>query len=510
MAATFDLGDAIDGLDRRALDRARWSRDPRFDGRFFIGVTSTGIYCRPICPSPTSKRAHVRYYASAAAAEAAGFRACLRCRPAAAQGTPGWRGTAAVVQRALRLIEEGALNDSSADALALRVGLGARHLDRLFLQHVGASPLAIAHGHRLCFAREMLECTERPMTEIALASGFGSVRRFNHAIRKAYGGTPRELRARGGTLSQCETAEVVLRLGFRPPYDWATVLAEFAAQAVPCVERIDAESYARIVAQGGHHAIVHVRPLNGEDALELRVSGARPTMLLELSTTARRAFDLAPDTTSVAAALGGDPLLAAGTRLGLRIAGAWSPFECAVSWLLAQDLRKRRATLARLVESAGCAIDGADFGLTRAFPSPAALAHADLEELGLGPARTDALRALARSVESGALDFDAPAHAVTPVLSRLPGFDASGLEDFALRALGDPDAFPADELAASIAGNPDAPQGAEALVARAEAWRPWRSYATLILRRASSTHSRGAMPDRRSRGPAARAWPLAH
>jgi AraC family transcriptional regulator of adaptative response / DNA-3-methyladenine glycosylase II len=146
----------IDGLDRRALDRARWSRDPRFDGRFFIAVRSTGIYCRPICPSPTSKRANVRYYASATDAAAAGFRPCLRCRPEAAPGTPGWRGTSAVVQRALRLIEEGALNDASVDALATRVGLGARHLDRLFLQHVGASPLAIAQSHRLSFARELL------------------------------------------------------------------------------------------------------------------------------------------------------------------------------------------------------------------------------------------------------------------------------------------------------------------------------------------------------------------
>jgi AraC family transcriptional regulator of adaptative response / DNA-3-methyladenine glycosylase II len=483
------LTEHIDGLDRRALDRARLSRDPRFDGRFFIGVRSTGIYCRPICPSPTSKRINVRYYASAAAAEAAGFRPCLRCRPEAAPGTPGWRGTSAVVQRALRLIEEGALNDASVDVLATRVGLGARHLDRLFLQHVGASPLAIAQSHRLTFARELLEHTDLSMTEIALTAGFGSLRRFNHAFRTSHGCTPSELRTRGHAAGLGE-ADVVLKLAFRPPYDWSGVCDELAAHAVPGVERVDASRYARVVAtDDDRHALVCVRPLASEDALELRVSGARPTQLLQLSTTARRVFDLAADPASIATAFACDPLLAslAGGRPGFRVAGAWSPFECAVCMLLAHpDIRSRQhvtptSAIARLVEGAGRAIEGGVSGPTHVFPSPAELARARLDGLGLGSGCAAAVRALAKAVSDGTLDFDAPVEDVASMLSGVAGFDARAVQLFAMRALGDPDAFPAAELVHSATVPADALSATLALAARAEAWRPWRSYAAVLL-----------------------------
>src|SRR5262252_6977933 len=185
------------GLNLCALDRIRMSRDARFDGKFFIAITSTRIYCRPICPSPHAKRNHVRYYASAAAAAAAGFRPCLRCRPEAAPGTPAWLGTSAVVRRALRLIDDGLLDEAPVDALAARLGIGPRHLDRLFAQHVGASPTAVAQTRRLHFAKRLLDETKLPMTQIALASGFGSLRRFNDAFRRTYGRAPRELRRRG-------------------------------------------------------------------------------------------------------------------------------------------------------------------------------------------------------------------------------------------------------------------------------------------------------------------------
>ena len=181
------------GLDRSALDRARLSRDARFDGRFFIAVTSTGIYCRPICPSPTSKSTNVRYYATAAGAAEAGFRPCLRCRPEAAPGTPGWLGTSAVVRRALRLIQEGVLDEISVDELAERIGIGSRHLHRLFTKHVGASPIAVAQTRRLHFAKRLLDETDLPITQIALASGFGSLRRFNYTFQQTYGRAPRDL-----------------------------------------------------------------------------------------------------------------------------------------------------------------------------------------------------------------------------------------------------------------------------------------------------------------------------
>jgi len=233
--------ETICGLDPEALNRARISRDPRFDGKFFIAVTSTGIYCRPICPSRYAKRANVRFFGSPAAAEAAGFRPCLRCRPEAAPGTPAWLGTAAVVRRALRLINEGALDEDSVVTLASRLGIGPRHLLRLFARHVGASPIAVAQTRRLHFAVCLLEETNLPITQIAMAAGFGSCRRFNDAFRNTYRRAPRELR-RGGRRSApgSGTEEVALRLAYRPPYDWPQLRDFLAARAIAGVERVDA------------------------------------------------------------------------------------------------------------------------------------------------------------------------------------------------------------------------------------------------------------------------------
>src|SRR5437762_3371411 len=272
--------ESISGLDPEALNRARISRDPRFDGKFFIAVTSTGIYCRPICPSRYAKRSNVRFFGTPAAAEAAGFRPCLRCRPEAAPGTPAWLGTAAVVRRALRLINDGALDEASVETLAGRLGIGARHLVRLFARHVGASPIAVAQTRRLHFAVCLLTETRLPITQIAMAAGFGSCRRFNDAFRRAYGRTPRELRRagrRGGVGGGAE--EVVLKLAYRPPYDWTHVRDFLAARAIPGVERVDERGYARTVAREGGHALICARPLSGEDALELRVTGAPPASL---------------------------------------------------------------------------------------------------------------------------------------------------------------------------------------------------------------------------------------
>src|ERR1700680_188681 len=279
--------ETISGLDPEALNRARISRDPRFDGKLYIAVTSTGIYCRPICPSRYAKRANVLFFGTPAAAEAAGFRPCLRCRPEAAPGTAAWLGTAAVVRRALRLINEGALDEESVDALASRLGIGPRHLLRLFGRHVGASPIAVAQTRRLHFAVCLLEETNLPITQIAMAAGFGSCRRFNDAFRSTYGRAPRELRKarrRGGATRSTE--EVVLRLAYRPPYDWPHMRDFLAARAVPGVERVDARGYARSGACAGGQALICVSALPGEDALELRVAGAPPAALLELASVA--------------------------------------------------------------------------------------------------------------------------------------------------------------------------------------------------------------------------------
>ncbi len=484
--------ETICGLDLEALERARISRDPRFDGKFFIAVTSTGIYCRPICPSRYAKRAHVRFFGSPAAAEAAGFRPCLRCRPEAAPGTPAWLGTAAVVRRALRLIEAGALDEDSVAAFAGRLGIGPRHLLRLFVRHVGASPLAVAQTRRLHFAVCLLEETRLPITQIAMAAGFGSCRRFNDAFRNTYRRAPRELRHAGrhGAPAR-DTEEVVLRLAYRPPYDWAHMQGFLAARAVAGVERVDAQGYSRTLACEGGHALIRVRALRGEDALELRVAGAPPAALLQLSTVARRVFDLAADPQRIGLELAADPLVGplVRARPGLRIPGAWEPFECTVRAVLGQQVSvaagRRFAT--RLVEQVGAAISGGAGGLTHLFPDPARLAAAPLEALGITRSRAATLRALARAVLERRIDFSAAPEEVIAALTALPGIGAWTAHYVALRALGEPDAMPTGDLVLRrLAAPAQRLLSARELQERAREWQPWRGYAVMHLWRAAA------------------------
>jgi AraC family transcriptional regulator of adaptative response / DNA-3-methyladenine glycosylase II len=397
-----------------------------------------------------------------------------------------------VVRRALQLIHDGALDECSVGALAARVGIGPRHLHRLFVQHVGASPIVVAQTRRLHFAKRLLDDTRLPMTEIALAAGFGSVRRFNHAFHTTYGRAPRDLRSQRRDESAAGGDEVVLRLAYRPPYDWTQVRDFLATRALPGVERVDARGYARTVAAtDGGHAIVCVRALEHERALELRVRGAAPAALFQLSAAARRTFDLAADPARIVLALRGDPLLAplVDRRPGLRIPGAWDPFECAVRAVLGQQVSVAagRTLAARVVARVGRPIPGGTDGLTHLFPSPAALAAANLDGLGLTGARARALRALAHAVAEGALDLGAPVEDVAAGLEALPGLGRWTAQYVALRALGEPDAFPAADLVLRcMAGTDGTPLSARALEARAEAWRPWRGYAVLHLWRAAS------------------------
>jgi AraC family transcriptional regulator, regulatory protein of adaptative response / DNA-3-methyladenine glycosylase II len=479
------------GLDRTALDRARLSRDARFDGKFFIAVTTTGIYCRPVCAAPSPRPAHVRYYSTAAAASEAGFRPCLRCRPEAAPGTPAWLGTSAVVRRALRLIHDGALDDRSVQALALRVGVGQRHLDRLFARHVGASPLAVAQTRRLHFAKRLIDETDLPITDIALASGYGSLRRFNDTFQKIYQRAPRELRRQRGEQSKSAVGDAVaLRLTYRPPYDWEHVRAFLALRTIPGVEHVGAEGYARTVAVENGHAFVNVRPIAGSHALELRVRAAAPGALFQLSSAARRMFDVAADPALIVQALKGDALLAplVRERPGLRIPGAWDPFECTVRAVLGQQVSVAagRTFAARIVARAGRRVDGGGDALTHLFPAPAELAEANLDGLGITGGRIAALKALACAVAERRIDFHAPADEVCARLAELPGFGDWTAQYVALRALGEPDAFPSGDLIlrrAVAAGGPSL--STRQLAARAEAWRPWRAYAVMHLWRSS-------------------------
>ena len=475
-------------FDPTVLERARLSRDPRFDGKFFIAVSSTGIYCRPICPaSPSPKRANVRYFGSAAAAAEAGFRPCLRCRPEAAPGTPAWLGTSAVVRRALRLINEGALDEASVGEFATRVGVGARHLDRLFLQHVGASPLAVAQTRRLHFAKRLIDESDLPMTQIALAAGFGSLRRFNDAFRKAYRRPPRELRReRREPPTRGTGDEVSLALSYRPPYDWDHLRNFLALRATPRVERVDEQSYARLIRTDGGHAVIQVRPLQGKDALQLRVQGAPPAALFQIATAARRVFDLAADPALLAAGLESDSLLRplVRRRPGVRIPGTWDAFECAVRAVLGQQVTVAAArTLAgRIVERIGEPVATTVAGLDRLFPTPQVLATAHLDGLGLTGSRIAALKALAVAVTEGRVAFDRPADEIVASLVELPGFGEWTAQYIALRALGEPDAFlSADLIVRRMAADGGAPLTTKELERRADAWRPWRGYAVMHL-----------------------------
>ena len=479
------------GLSLHALDRIRMSRDARFDGKFFIAITSTKIYCRPICPSPHAKRRHVRYYPSAAAAAAAGYRPCLRCCPEAAPGTPAWLGTSAVVRRALRLVDDGFLDHNSVDELAVRLGIGARHLHRLFLRHVGAPPVAMAQTRRLHFAKRLIDETQLPITQIAFAAGFKSIRRFNSAFQQTFRRAPRDLRRRHVAHLAREQDEVVLRLAFRPPYDWTQVRDFLARRSIPGIELLNERGYARTVSTGKGHAVITVRPVEGEDALELRVRGAVLGALLQISSTARRTFDVGSDPALIAAAFQSDPLLAPLVQRhpGLRIPGAWDPFECAVRAVLGQQVSVAcgRMLAARLVARAGRPISTAISELTHLFPTPAELAGADLTGLGLTGERLRVLQNFAEAAAKGKLDFEGATDRICDALAALPGIGDWTAQYVALRGLGEPDAFPAsDRILRRMAGGCGAPLSVADLQAAAEAWRPWRGYAAMHLWRAAA------------------------
>ena len=237
-------------LDQQICSQARLTRDPRFDGRFFIGVRTSRVYCRSICPAPTAHEKNVRYYPTAAAAAEAGFRPCLRCRPEASPGTPAWLGTSSTVSRALRLISESAMEDAGVEALAERLGIGARHLRRLFIQHLGASPLAVANTRRLHFAKKLIDETTLPMGEIAISAGFGSVRRFNAAIRSVYRRTPTQIRRLAHLTTTQADNEYLFRLRCRPPFQWERLLGFLSARAIPGVEAVESGRYSRTIMLG--------------------------------------------------------------------------------------------------------------------------------------------------------------------------------------------------------------------------------------------------------------------
>lgn len=480
--------------------RALQSRDARFDGLLFVGVRSTGIYCRPVCPARTPKIEHCRFFPSAAAAQEAGFRPCLRCRPETAPQFASWRGTSNTVSRALALIQEGALDGAgcTVEKLAGRLGIGERQLRRLFLEHLGASPLTVAQTRRVLFAKQLIHQTSMPMAEIALAAGFGSVRRFHETFRQLFHRPPSALRHHAAATSQTDAhAAVTLQLRYRPPYDWNSMLAFLEARAVAGLEVIDRgidvrATYARTVEIDGRTGSVEVSHLPRQQSLSVTIRFPDVRALPAIVSRVRRLFDLGADIETIDGHLARDPLLAplVAQRPGLRAPGGWDGFELAVRAILGQQIsvpaaRRLAGTLVALHGKPLPAGSGSHPALTHVFPAAARLARAKSLGLGMPVSRERALQALAEAVCTDPNLFQ-PQGTIDSAVERLNtirGVGAWTAHYIALRAMREMDAFPSTDigLLRGIAHLDADCSTAARLELRAESWRPWRAYAAQHL-----------------------------
>jgi len=482
-------------------ERARLSRDARFDGQFYVGVKTTGIYCRPICPANAPKKENVAFYPSAAAASEAGFRPCLRCRPECAPGTPAWLGTSTTVRRGLRLIADGALDDGSIEQLAERLGVTSRHLRRLFTQHLGASPLAIAHTQRLHFAKRLIDQTDLPMQEISIAAGYGSVRRFNDAFRNTYSRTPRELRHRRPGRVQASDV-ITVRLPWRDPYDWDGIIAFLQGRATPGVEQVIDRCYLRTVAVGEGAGILECCPDDADKSLRLTLHGVPTDRLFAAVQKVRELFDLDAPVAEITDLLQRDRHLAKLLQAnpGIRVPGAWDGFELTIRAILGQQVSVKAATTLagriaqRYGEKIGDRHPCPQFSNSRKwgqgclspillFPTPQKLARARFNGIGLVQSRIDTIRRVSQAVCDGSLTFE---HGQSTDEFRQSLMSIKGIGDWtaqyvAMRALKNPDAFPAADLGLLKAAGESGPAGARKLRSRAEAWRPWRAYAAMLL-----------------------------
>ncbi len=487
-------------LHADACYRIIQARDARFDGKFFTAVTTTGVYCRPVCPARTPQRRNVRFFSCAASAEAEGFRPCKRCRPETAPGTPAWNGTATTVRSALRLISTGFLDEHSVTDLASLAGMGERQLRRLFEEHLGASPAAIAQSRRAHFAARILRETRLPLTQVALSAGFGSLRQFNDVFRSVFGEAPSAIRrasapaapsARAARSSRAERSvprAYSLTLAYRPPFAWDELLQFFRKRAVRGVEEVTDFRYRRSISIGNAVGILEVSaPKAGGNALDVRIQGIEPALLGEAVRRVRRMFDLDSDPVSIAEHLSRDLRLAPIVRAhpGLRLPATWDPFEAAVHAVLGQQVSVAGAiTIAgRLAERCGRPTREED-AIQRVFPAPADIVNADLSNLGAPAARTRTLKAVAAAVLQGVVRFDgyALAQQLHEELICIPGIGPWSAQYVALRGFGEPDSFPSTDL--GIRKGLDALRYPPAKAARDKAIErlaPWRGYAALYL-----------------------------
>ena len=476
------------------LYNAYASRDPRFDGVFFIGVTSTGIYCRPVCTARTPKRANCRFFESAEAAEKARFRPCLRCRPELAPGHAPVDGAQRIAGMIVQRIGEGMLDGGAGlERIAEQFGWSSRQIRRILQQELGVSPIELLQTRRLLLAKQLLTETALPVTEVAFASGFASLRRFNDAFGRRYGMPPTRLRkAAKGTAASAAAAPITLQLSYRPPFDWAGLLDFLRARALNGVERVDGDAYLRTVRLGDHTGWVRVRHAPKQRALLVEFPHALTPVLPVLLGRLRYLFDLSARPDVIAAHLKRDARLSNLVKRhpGLRVPGAFEGFELAVRAVLGQQVTVKAATTiaGRLVQAFGEPIETPHEGLTHLTPPPARVSAASVEEiasLGIVRSRAQSILALAQAAEAGTLLLDpgASPEAALAALVALPGIGAWTAHYIAMRALRWPDAFPKEDLVVRKRLGGVTAARAEAM---AEAWRPWRSYAALYLWRAES------------------------
>ncbi|WP_426750856.1 AlkA N-terminal domain-containing protein [Myxococcus sp. Y35] len=480
-------------LDPAACYRAVQTRDARFDGRFFTAVRTTRIYCRPICPARTPRFENCTFYPSAAGAQEAGYRPCLRCRPETSPDLAFWRGTSNTVARALALIADGGLDDEGTGVatLADRLGVGDRQLRRLFQQHLGASPIAVAQTRRVLFARQLLRETSLPMAQVALAAGFRSVRRFNAVFRTLHGRPPSALR-RSRSPAGPSAAGVTLFIPYRPPYDWASMQAHLEARALSGLELVEAGRYRRTVAHARGAGVVEVVPAPGRDGLLATLRLPDVQALPSVVAQVRRVFDVGADTEVIGAHLSRDARLAplVARRPGLRAPGGWDGFELAVRAVLGQQVTVAAARnlgsrlVAEYGEPARPEATG-DSRLTRTFPRPERLAHEDLRRLGMPAARARTLTSLAAAAAADPRLFQPGASLEDTVarFKRIPGIGDWTAQYIALRAVREPDAFPSADVAL-LRALTDA-QGLrptpDEVLRQSERWSPWRAYAAQHL-----------------------------
>lgn len=469
----------MDLLDTDQCYRALLSHDARFDGRFFVGVRTTRIYCRPVCTVKPPLAKNCRYFPSAAAAETEGFRPCLRCRPELAPGFATVDANRRLAQSAARLIDDGKLQEASLEELAAHLAVTDRHLRRVFQQEFGVSPVEYAQTQRLLLAKRLLTDTDMTVLDVAMASGFQSLRRFNDLFGKRYRMTPGELRKSRGT--QSPTDRLVFDLAYRPPYDWPSTLAFLAKRAIAGVEVVDDKRYRRTMRAGKLAGWIEVAPAPKRAALRVTVSASLAPALPSVLSRVKALFDLACNPAEIAEALG--PLAKANP--GLRLPGAVDGFEIAVRAILGQQVTVKAAiTIAgRFTKAFGESYETPFEGLERLFPKPEAIANLtqdDVAKHGIIAARARAIIALAKALEEGDLSLEPTAEieATVAALERIPGIGSWTAQYIAMRALAWPDAFPHPDVAVLKAMRHDKPRDA---LANAEAWRPWRAYAVLHL-----------------------------